>query len=61
MADLTMCDNRHCPSHQQCYRYLAEPHPFWQYYMTFAPIEGDVRCLDYIPCGGEEECSSQSL
>lgn len=51
MADLTMCDNWKCPSHKNCYRYQAEPHPFWQYYMKFEPIEGEVRCPDYIPCG----------
>ena len=61
MADITMCENWKCPSSKNCYRYQAEPHPFWQPYMKFEPIEGEVRCPDYIPCGGEEECSSQSL
>ena len=61
MADITMCENWKCPSSKNCYRYQAEPHPFWQYYMKFEPIEGEVRCPDYIPCGGEDECSSQSL
>ena len=61
MADITMCENWKCPSSKNCYRYQAEPHPFYQSYMNFEPIEGEVRCPDYIPCGGEEECSSQSL
>ena len=52
MADITMCENWKCPSSKNCYRYQAEPHPFWQYYMKFEPIEGEVRCPDYISCGG---------
>lgn len=62
MADITMCENWKCPSSKNCYRYQAEPHPFWQYYMKFEPIEGEVRCPDYISCGGVApgDCNAQA-
>ena len=50
MADITMCDNWRCPSSKNCYRYQAEPHPFYQSYMAFEPIEGEVACSDFMEC-----------
>lgn len=46
MTDISKCNNTDCPSHKQCWRYLA-PTSFYQSYAAFEPEEGEDRC-DYF-------------
>lgn len=43
MPDISMCRNIECPHHINCYRYKAEPNPYWQAYAQFEPDE-EGRC-----------------
>ena len=58
-----MCKNDACPSHEICYRFNREPHPFGQAYANFSPAEGELACDFFvrfenhaanIPLGGAE-------
>jgi len=48
MPDITMCTGDYCPIHLRCtcYRYLAEPDPYYQAYSTFME-EGNEECEYY--------------
>lgn len=48
MPDISMCMNKECPSHNACFRYRAQPHPYRQAYMDFKPKQDDKSCDDYI-------------
>lgn len=50
MPDISMCKNKTCPKHNDCYRYRAKPNPYRQAYMNFE-IEG-TRCPDFITIKG---------
>jgi hypothetical protein len=43
VTDISKCSNYHCPSHQQCWRYLA-PGSERQAYADFKPNEGEEKC-----------------
>jgi len=43
MTDISKCQNTDCPSHMQCWRYLA-PGSEYQYYSDFKPEEGQDKC-----------------
>ena len=36
MPDITMCKNKDCTIKETCYRYNANPNPYWQSYTTFS-------------------------
>ena len=45
MPDISMCNNRTCPSRHLCYRYMAIPNPYRQSYaIGLAPLPGDMKC-----------------
>lgn len=46
MPDITMCDNKKCPSHARCYRFMARPDRYQQSYGAFDP--GDGKQCDYF-------------
>lgn len=48
MSDISMCQNKDCPSYEQCYRFMATPNPYRQSYMDFKPKDGEARCDDFI-------------
>ena len=35
MPDIALCKNETCPLREKCYRYLANPDPYWQAYGDF--------------------------
>lgn len=39
MPDISMCRNIECKLHDNCYRFKAEPNPYWQAYAQFEPYE----------------------
>lgn len=49
MPDIAMCQNKSCPSRQDCYRFMAAPTPWYQSYMDFKPAPGADRCDDFQP------------
>ena len=46
MADITMCKDAECPKRETCYRYQAEPNPYWQSYFRNTPRTG-TECEFY--------------
>lgn len=48
MPDISMCMNQECPSHLQCYRFMAVPNPWRQSYMEFKHQEGKDRCESFV-------------
>jgi hypothetical protein len=46
MTDISKCNNTDCPSHTQCWRYLAPSNEQWQAYAAFDP-DGEDKC-DYF-------------
>jgi len=46
MVDISKCQNGNCPSHKECWRYLA-PASEYQYYAAFDPDEKD-KCEYFI-------------
>jgi len=60
MPDVTMCDGLihgpgralfRCPFRDRCYRFTAEPDPFWQSYFAHAPFV-DEGCEYFMDNGG---------
>jgi len=47
MPDITMCQNKNCSSHNECYRFTAAPNPFRQSYANFKPDENG-QCPRFI-------------
>ncbi len=47
MPDIAMCQNKECPSRNQCYRFRAVPTKGRQSYMAFDPKE-DGKCSDFV-------------
>jgi len=43
MADISMCTDKECPKHLQCYRFTAPANPHWQTYADFKWDEGCDR------------------
>ena len=41
MPDISMCEGTECPLKTFCYRYTAQPSPFWQSYFTETPFKED--------------------
>lgn len=46
MPDITMCNNNECILNSDCYRYNAEPNPYWQSWSYFEP--SGENCDYYI-------------
>lgn len=55
MPDISMCQNKDCPSRLKCYRYMAMPNEYRQAYMTFAPRGGAAQCEDFLPLYPEHQ------
>jgi hypothetical protein len=47
MADITMCQNKTCPSRKLCYRFTCKPDPDYQSYSDFKPKKGEKRCENF--------------
>ena len=37
MPDITMCKDQKCPMRMECYRFMANPDPYWQAYFHGSP------------------------
>ena len=48
MPDITMCDGQGCLQKNKCYRYRAEPTPYWQSYFMEAPYEVILKLDDKV-------------
>jgi hypothetical protein len=48
VTDISKCDNTDCPSHQECWRYLAPGNEYWQAYAPFEPKDGEIKCDCFI-------------
>jgi hypothetical protein len=48
MPDISLCQNKECPSKDDCYRFTAKPSEFSQIWATFDFGVG-VCCDSYIP------------
>jgi hypothetical protein len=46
MTDISKCNNTDCPSHKECWRYLAPSNSYGQSYAHFDP-DGEDKC-DYF-------------
>lgn len=53
MSDISMCATDTCPSRSECYRFRAEPSPYWQSYLYGKPDERG-RCDHFWPVEKEE-------
>lgn len=40
MPDISMCADKRCPKRNECYRFLATPHPTWQTWFDPRPKDG---------------------
>jgi len=50
VADISMCQDKQCPSGDDCYRFTADPNPHWQSYFMISPRSANARsCEFYIP------------
>lgn len=47
-ASRAKCDNRACPSGEECLRYRAPAAPFQQRWCLFHPKDGDISCDGFI-------------
>lgn len=54
MPDISLCVNKECEKRQQCYRYRAIAHPYWQSFAAFKPDE-DGECDYFWSVDGLEE------
>jgi len=43
MPDISMCDNKKCPSKEKCYRFKAVPNDY-QTYADFKPEKNEDKC-----------------
>lgn len=48
MPDISMCRNEDCPSKKKCFRYMATPNPYGQYYSSFEVKKGRKKCDDFM-------------
>lgn len=48
MTDITMCQNKDCPSCEQCFRFKAPPNPFVQAYADMKPEKDDTECEYFL-------------
>lgn len=48
MSDITMCQNKDCPSCEQCFRFKAPPNPFVQSYADMKPEGDDTECEYFL-------------
>lgn len=46
--DIAKCENKECPSSDNCLRYLVIPNEFSQVYVEFKPHNGEERCIYFI-------------
>jgi hypothetical protein len=53
MPDISMCTNRECPSHKDCYRFRAIPDE-WQSFMSSVPDPRTGKCGYFWPIDGWE-------
>lgn len=64
MPDITMCNNADCLKKENCWRYMAEPSPFYQSFFEY-PARDCVQkdYLEYWPVenGWEEGNAEGSL
>ena len=54
MVDITKCNNKECPLHSSCYRFLAEDSLYQSYYVGVIPDETG-ECDVYWPVKDQEE------
>ena len=47
MPDISMCENKSCPSRSRCYRFTAKPSQCMQSYGDFEPKPGEDKCEFY--------------
>lgn len=47
MPDITMCTDKECPKHEECYRFKAIPDSEWQSYFSESPRLLNEDC-DYF-------------
>ena len=57
MPDISMCQNRQCPSAGECWRFNATPWEQGQLYGSFTVEEGEDKCFAFwsMPETEEEE------
>lgn len=53
MVDYCMCPGDVCESRTKCFRYMAEPDPFWQSYFMKCPEIKDGKCDHFMPWEGK--------
>ena len=47
MSDITKCSNEECIIKEQCRRYTAPPHPYYQYVHNYQP-DKDGKCIWFL-------------
>jgi hypothetical protein len=47
MPDITMCVGGECPIKEDCYRFIAEPNPYWQSYFENVPYDFEKKDCNY--------------
>jgi hypothetical protein len=58
MTDISMCQNKTCGKHLECYRYLATPNLHWQSYSSFTPDEYG-KCEYFVKYEKENKHANQ--
>lgn len=48
MPDISMCNNKACPSFEKCYRAQAEPKRRRQSFASFGPNDGADKCEHFV-------------
>jgi hypothetical protein len=51
MPDISMCNNRSCPSSKYCYRFTATPTEYRQSYANFSVEKDEINCDHFWPNG----------
>lgn len=59
MPDISMCQNKECPSKEKCYRYKAAPHPYRQAYASFTFDKETGNCEYFIKMWTNEKEKKQ--
>jgi len=48
MADISMCNDTLCPRCTECYRFMADVHPFRQSFFVNSPLKEDKSCDEFV-------------
>ncbi len=48
MPDISMCQDKDCPSSKNCFRFMAIPYPYQQSYADFQRKKNAKKCSNFM-------------